>query len=340
MYRLLIRPLLFLLNPERAHHLVFSVLGAIGMIPGGKGLLGLLYCTGHPNTKPVSCMGLKFKNPIGLAAGFDKDAQLVEVLGKFGFGFIEVGTVTPKAQPGNPKPRMFRLKSDQALINRMGFNNQGLESIKIRLSKINREGLIIGGNIGKNKNTPNDQALTDYILGIEALHSLVDYFVVNVSSPNTPGLRALQEREPLTALLTGIMHRNAQLGSKPVLLKIAPDMGEGQLEDVVDIVRQTGLQGIIATNTTIERNGLSSPQTLQSEVGGLSGRPLTEKSTEVIRILRRLAGPEMVIIGVGGIFNADDAHQKIEAGANLVQVYTGFIYEGPKIVKKILKNFN
>lgn len=340
MYRLVIRPLLFLLNPERAHHLVFSILGAIGQFPGGKGLIKWIYSTRQRNCTPLNFMGLKFKNPIGLAAGFDKDAQLVEVLGSFGFGFIEVGTVTPKAQPGNPKPRMFRLKADKALINRMGFNNQGLDAIKKRLSKIKRNGLIIGGNIGKNKDTPNDQALGDYEKGIEALHSLVDYFVVNVSSPNTPGLRALQEREPLTALLTGIMQRNVQLGVKPVLLKIAPDMGEGQLADIVDIVRQTGLQGIIATNTTIERSGLTSPQVLQAEAGGLSGRPLTEKSTEVIRLLRRLAGPEMVIIGVGGIFTAEDARQKIEAGANLVQVYTGFIYEGPGIVKNILKNLN
>lgn len=282
-------------------------------------------------------MGLTFPNPVGLAAGFDKDAELYHELGAFGFGFIEVGTVTPKPQEGNPKPRMFRLKTDQGLINRMGFNNHGLEAMRERLSKRRHRGPIIGGNIGKNKDTPNDKAVADYELGLRELFPYVDYFVVNVSSPNTPGLRSLQEKEPLTVLLDRLMSLNRELGNKPLLLKIAPDLTEGQLDDVADIINTSGINGVIATNTTISREGLKSPSDLVAQTGGLSGAPLKKRSTEVIRLLRQKCGPEKVIIGVGGIFTAADAREKLDAGADLVQVYTGFIYEGPGIVRNILK---
>lgn len=286
--------------------------------------------------KEVEVMGIRFPNRVGLAAGFDKDALLYEELSALGFGFIEVGTVTPLAQDGNPKPRMFRLTQDRGLINRMGFNNAGVESMKKRLQNRNSS-LIIGGNIGKNKATPNDQALNDYLICMKEIHALVDYFVVNVSSPNTPGLRELQDKEPLTALLNGLMQQNRELGQKPLLLKIAPDLSHSQLDDIIDIVRLTGIQGIVATNTTLDRSGLKSPQHIAGEAGGLSGAPLKSKSTEIIRYLREKGGPGMTIIGVGGIFSAQDAEEKLEAGADLIQVYTGFIYQGPGLIHEIIK---
>ena len=335
MYRSLIRPLLFTMDPEKAHHFTFSLIKNSFKIPGVKSLVKLV--VGNTN-KPVDCMGLEFPNPIGLAAGFDKDAVLFEELGAFGFGFIEVGTLTPKPQDGNPKPRMFRLPADKGLINRMGFNNQGVDAAALRL-KNRKTKLIIGGNIGKNKVTANEDANTDYRYCFEALFPVVDYFVVNVSSPNTPGLRALQDKEPLTKLLTEVMAlNNAKPAPKPVLLKIAPDLTDEQIAEIVEIVKAVKLTGVIATNTTISRDGLTTPVLITSEQGGLSGKPVTDRSTAVIKKLRDLAGPEMVIIGVGGIFNAQDAKDKLAAGANLLQVYTGFIYEGPFIVKNIVRN--
>lgn len=278
--------------------------------------------------------GLRFKNPVGLAAGFDKDAKLYHELSNFGFGFIEIGTLTPKPQDGNPKKRLFRLKEDQAIINRMGFNNGGLEEAVLRLKK--NKGVLIGGNIGKNKVTPNESAITDYLICFDTLFDYVDYFVVNVSSPNTPNLRELQEKKPLTELLNTLQSHNSQhQNPKPILLKIAPDLTEEQLLDIIDIVNQSKIAGVIATNTTISREGLQSANKV--ETGGLSGKPLTQRATEVIRFLSEKSNKAFPIIGVGGIHSAEDALEKLEAGASLVQVYTGFIYEGPQLIKEINK---
>jgi dihydroorotate dehydrogenase len=278
--------------------------------------------------------GLTFKNPVGLAAGFDKDAKLYNELSNFGFGFIEIGTLTPKPQGGNPKKRLFRVKEDQGIINRMGFNNGGVVEAVERLKK--NKGVLIGGNIGKNKTTPNEGAVKDYVVCFHALYEHVDYFVVNVSSPNTPNLRALQDKEPLTALLNTLQGINQeQEKAKPILLKIAPDLTDEQLLDIIDIVKITKIDGVIATNTTISRDGLNSPN--KKEVGGLSGKPLTDRSTEVIRFLAEKSNKAFPIIGVGGIHTASDALEKIAAGADLVQIYTGFIYEGPRLIKNINK---
>ena len=277
--------------------------------------------------------GLKFKNPVGLAAGFDKNAVLFDELGNYGFGFVEVGTVTPKAQAGNPKKRIFRLREDEALVNRMGFNNDGADAIVERLRK-RKSDIIIGGNIGKNKLTPNENAIDDYMICFEKLFEVVDYFVVNVSSPNTPNLRALQDKEPLTELLRTLQTENEKKTSpKPILLKIAPDLTDSQLMDIIDIVNTTKIAGVIATNTTISREGLQSEH--QKETGGLSGKPVRERSTEVIRFLAEKSGKSFPIIGVGGIHSAGDAKEKLAAGADLIQLYTGFIYEGPGLVKRI-----
>jgi len=278
--------------------------------------------------------GLKFKNPIGLAAGFDKDATLYQELSNFGFGFIEIGTLTPLPQPGNPKKRLFRLKQDQAIINRMGFNNGGVVAAVERLKK--NQNVLIGGNIGKNKVTPNEEATADYVLAFEALFEVVDYFVVNVSSPNTPNLRALQDKVPLTQLLQTLQKRNeAKPQPKPILLKISPDLTNEQLLDIIDIVATTKIAGVIATNTTISREGLVSHN--KTETGGLSGKPLTKRATEVIRFLSEKSNKAFPIIGVGGIHTPEDALEKLEAGASLIQLYTGFIYEGPALIKAINK---
>jgi dihydroorotate dehydrogenase len=285
--------------------------------------------------------GLKFKNPVGLAAGFDKNAVLYNELSDFGFGFIEIGTLTPKPQEGNPKKRLFRLKKDQAIINRMGFNNKGVFDAVEELKKEHR--VLIGGNIGKNKLTPNNEAIKDYLICFDALFDHVDYFVVNVSSPNTPGLRELQDKEPLTALLMELQKENDKyalkkgLKRKPILLKIAPDLSDSQLLDIIEIVETTKIDGIIATNTTIARNDLKSDVYLQEEMGGLSGRPLKDRSTEVIRFLAEKSNKAFPIIGVGGILSPEDAQEKLAAGADLVQLWTGFVYEGPGLVKRINK---
>ena len=282
--------------------------------------------------------GIKFKNPVGLAAGFDKNGEYVEAFSGLGFGFIEVGTVTPLPQPGNEKPRMFRLPEDEALINRMGFNNKGVEVMaeRLRRLKVKAPEIVIGGNIGKNKVTPNENAVNDYVICFDKLFDVVDYFVVNVSSPNTPGLRELQEKEPLKALLNTLQQRNSKNNiSRPILLKIAPDLSNEQLDDIVEIVQETGIAGVIASNTTLDRKGLQN--NLKSEMGGLSGRPLTLRSTEVIRYLAQKSNHSFPIIGVGGIHSAEDAKAKMDAGASLVQLYTGFIYEGPGLIKRICK---
>lgn len=285
--------------------------------------------------------GITFPNPVGLAAGFDKNADYIDPLACLGFGFIEVGTVTPRGQSGNPKPRMFRLPADGALINRMGFNNKGANSAGPRIKR-KKENVIVGGNIGKNKETPNHRADDDYELCFEYLYKVVDYFVVNVSSPNTPGLRALQEKEPLTNLLMKLQKMNYELSDgkgdgKPILLKIAPDLTNEQLDDIIDIVRTTNLHGIVATNTTINRDGLHTPvgQVEAMGAGGLSGLPLKQRSTEVVKYIHERSNGQIPIIAVGGIFTAEDAIEKLEAGASLVQVYTGFIYQGPSIARDI-----
>jgi dihydroorotate dehydrogenase len=333
MYKLLIRPILFCLDPEKAHHFTVKILRLAFAIPGVPALIKTLFKS-NPPANPVRLMGLDFPNPVGIAAGFDKDAGLFRELSAFGFGFIEIGTVTPLPQPGNPKPRMFRLPADKGLINRMGFNNEGVKAAAARL-KNRPQGLIIGGNIGRNKVTSNENAENDYVICFEELFPVVDYFVVNVSSPNTPGLRELQEKEPLTRLLKRIMQVNqSRAAPKPVLLKIAPDLSDPQLDEIIGIVTDCGLQGIIATNTTISRSGL---KTKTEEAGGLSGAPLRQRSTDVIRYLRQHSQKDLVLIGAGGIFSGEDALEKINAGADLVQVYTGFIYEGPSMVKRILK---
>ena len=283
--------------------------------------------------------GMTFPNPVGLAAGFDKDAKYTDALSCLGFGFIEIGTVTPRPQPGNPKPRLFRLPADGALINRMGFNNDGSAQAALRLKR-RRERIIIGGNIGKNKLTPNEEAADDYETCFRDLHKVVDYFVVNVSSPNTPGLRQLQDKEPLTALLTRLQAINDEYPKrKPILLKIAPDLSNQELDDIIEIVKITNLDGIVATNTTISRSGLHTPagEVTAIGAGGLSGMPLRDRATEVIRYISKATQRQVPIIASGGIFTAADAIEKLKAGAVLVQVYTGFIYEGPAIAKKICK---
>lgn len=334
MYQL-IKPLLFQFAPENIHHIVTSMLKNGNMIPGVPFLQKNVFQLNDPRLER-EVFGLKFKNPVGLGAGFDKNAALVSELSHFGFGFIEIGTVTPLPQPGNDQPRMFRLPADEALINRMGFNNEGAEVAATRLKFLKRNGLIVGGNIGKNKVTPNEEAVSDYIKAFDALFDVVDYFVVNVSSPNTPGLRALQEKGPLKEILNTLQQRNSKNGiSRPILLKIAPDLTDEQLDDIIEIVTETKIAGVIATNTTISRDNLRSPENLKSETGGLSGKPLTKRSTEVIRYLSTKSDKAFPIIGVGGIHSAQDALDKLDAGASLVQIYTGFIYEGPILVKRI-----
>jgi len=335
MYKLFIRKLLFLIQPESVHHFIVIIL----KIPLISKILAAAYNFQHPALERTIC-GITFKNPVGLAAGFDKNAEIFEQLSDLGFGFIEIGTVTPVAQEGNPKPRIFRLPEDEALINRMGFNNDGVEVILKRLQKNRGKKVLIGGNIGKNKHTPNNEAIKDYEYGFEKLYDYVDFFVVNVSSPNTPHLRELQEKEPLSKLLHHLKKKVQSGGEpKPLFLKIAPDLNEQQLSEIAEIVLETGIDGIVATNTTLSRDHLrSSPQKISAVAeGGLSGKPLRERSTEIIRFMRKRLGDEIPIIGVGGIHSADDALEKLQAGASLIELYTGFIYEGPVLVRRINK---
>lgn len=333
MYKFIIRPILFNFDPEKVHHFTFSFLRFANKIPFVPNIIKSCY-TINDKRLEREVFGLKFKNPIGLAAGFDKDAKLYKELSNFGFGFIEIGTLTPTPQEGNPKKRLFRLKEDNGIINRMGFNNGGVFEAVERLK--NNKNVLIGGNIGKNKVTPNEDAISDYEICFDALYEVVDYFVVNVSSPNTPNLRALQDKEPLTELLQTLQNKNqTKPKAKPILLKIAPDLTNEQLLDIIDIVQNTKIAGVIATNTTISRENLISEN--QKETGGLSGKPLTHRSTEVIRFLSEKSNNAFPIIGVGGIHTPEDAIEKLNAGASLIQLYTGFIYEGPKLVKAINK---
>lgn len=334
-----LKPLLFSLSAETAHKLTLTLLDIASFLPGIKNLLRKSYCI-HDARLHRKVFGLDFPNPVGLAAGFDKDGKHFRSLSNLGFGFIEIGTVTPVAQPGNPKPRLFRLVADEAVINRMGFNNDGVAALVQRLKKGKPKNLIIGGNIGKNKETPNEKAAADYEKCFLELFPYVDYFVVNVSSPNTPNLRALQDKKPLSELLHHLQHLNRKKPApKPILLKISPDLSQEQLDDIASIVKETGIAGVIATNTTIGRAGLKTPEEKVLEIGpgGLSGKPLDATSTHIIHYLREKLGEHVPIIGVGGILSAEDALQKFNAGATLVQVYTGLIYKGPGLVRQINK---
>lgn len=336
MYTLL-KPILFLFTPEKAHKITTGLLHFFLKLPLGKLLVKGMF-NFEDQRLESEVFGLKFKNPVGLAAGFDKNAELIDDFSNLGFGFIEIGTLTPKGQPGNPHPRLFRLPEDHALINRMGFNNDGVSDAVERLKK-RKSNIIVGGNIGKNKITPNENAVDDYLICFEQLFDHVDYFVVNVSSPNTPGLRELQEKEPLMKLLKALQNANNQKKTpKPLLLKIAPDLTEEQLDDIIGITKELNLDGLIISNTTIDRSGLNT-DTVKIEAigaGGLSGKPVFNKSNEVLRYIRRHL-PLVHIIAVGGIHSAQDAVEKIQAGANLVQIYTGLVYEGPALIKRINK---
>ncbi len=333
MYRFL-RYLLFLLEPETAHRMVVQLL----KWPFVTSVLGSLYRLEHPALQR-NLWGISFPNPVGLAAGFDKDAEVFHQMGQLGFGFVEIGTVTPRPQPGNPPPRLFRLVEDEALINRMGFNNRGVKEAVQHLRR-RPKSVVVAGNIGKNKDTPNIRAVDDYEFCFRELHPVVDLFVVNVSSPNTPNLRQLQEKDSLLRLLNHLQKVNREFTHrKPILLKIAPDLNESQLDDILEIVQQAELHGIVATNTTTSRKGLSVPPEKIARIGpgGLSGRPLKERSTQIIRYLHQKSGGTLPIIGTGGIHSAEDALEKFRAGASLIELFTGFIYHGPKLIRDILQ---
>jgi len=335
MYKSIIRKILFKIDPEKVHHFTFYFLKTLFKFHFIKSVTKDIFCVEDKKLER-KLFGLTFKNPVGLAAGFDKNAVLFDEFANYGFGFVEIGTVTPKPQAGNPKKRLFRLKEDEAIINRMGFNNDGVKVIAERLRK-RKSDIIIGGNIGKNKTTPNENAVDDYIVCFHELFDVVDYFVVNVSSPNTPNLRSLQDKKPLTNLLQTLQDENLKKEKqKPILLKIAPDLTDEQLLDIIDIIRITKIAGVIATNTTISRANLKSEK--KNETGGLSGKPVKDRSTEVIRFLSERSNKAFPIIGVGGIHSAKNAQEKLDAGADLVQIFTGFIYEGPGLVKKINKS--
>ncbi len=343
MYKLL-RNQLFRLDPEKAHYLSMNLLKTAAQVPFLASVIKKMFEPAYK--KPISAFGLTFKNPVGLAAGFDKNARYLKELDLLGFGFVEIGTVTPQPQAGNDKPRLFRLKKDLALLNRMGFNNDGVEIITRRLQrwkKISENKLIIGGNIGKNKITQNEDAWKDYLVCFEKMYNFVDYFAVNVSSPNTPGLRALQEKDALANILTQlIQHRKLQKKFIPLLLKIAPDLNHEDVNDIIDLALSLPLDGLIVSNTTIDKSNLKTPAAKVEMMGngGISGLPVKEKSESLIKYIQERSHGKITIIGSGGIFNAIDAKDKLNAGAALVQVWTGFIYEGPSIVKNICKGLN
>ena len=336
MYNKLLKPFLFLFDPEVVHEIVFLLIKIFNKIPFVRPILRSIYTIKNSKLKR-NILGIDFPNPIGLAAGFDKDAKLFKELSNFGFGFIEVGTVTPLKQDGNPKKRLFRLEVDEALINRMGFNNEGVESLISRLKK--KKDIVVGVNIGKNKNTKIENSIDDYEFCFNKLYPYVDYFAINVSSPNTPNLRLLQKKDALLKILNRLTFlNNNKSKQKPIFLKISPDLNEKQLEDVIDSVIKTKLSGIIATNTTLNREKLKSNINLIKESGGLSGKPLNERSNEIISFISKKSKKSFVIIGVGGIQSPQDAIDKINAGADLIQIYTGFIYKGPGLIKKINKS--
>ncbi|WP_296312878.1 quinone-dependent dihydroorotate dehydrogenase [Winogradskyella sp. UBA3174] len=336
MYKLIVRPILFCFDPEKVHYFTFSLIRIISKIPGFKGLFRSLYAVEDKRLER-QLFGITFKNPVGLAAGFDKNAVLYNELANFGFGFIEIGTVTPKAQEGNPKQRLFRLKEDKGIINRMGFNNEGLDAAITQLKK-NKGQLIIGGNIGKNTQTKPEDYTKDYLDCFNALHPYVDYFVLNVSCPNVGSHAKLNDKDYLLELISTVQKANTTFNKqKPILLKIAPDLNDVQLDEIIELIAETNLDGVIASNTSIDRTGLKTNNQRLEEIGngGLSGQPIKAKSTKVIQYLADKSSKAFPIIGVGGIHSAEDALEKLEAGADLVQVYTGFIYEGPQLIKDI-----
>jgi len=337
MYKSLIRPILFWFDPEDVHHFTFKLIRFLNKIPFVSPLLKSIYLVEDKRLER-QLFGLTFKNPVGLAAGFDKDAKLFNELSNFGFGFIEIGTLTPKAQIGNPKKRLFRLKTDEGIINRMGFNNGGVDEAVERLKR--NKGVLVGGNIGKNTDTKPEDYTPDYEACFKTLHPYVDYFVVNVSCPNVGSHAKLQDKGYLLELLGSLKNLNAlETKQKPILLKIAPDLNNQQLDEIIEVISETKIDGVIASNTSINRDGLkATPKQLQTiGNGGLSGKPITNRSTKVIQYLSNKSNKAFPIIGVGGIHTAKDALEKLESGADLVQVYTGFIYEGPSLIKKINK---
>ena len=338
MYKILIRPLLFCFDPEKVHHFTFSFIKNLFKIPFVSTIIKALYAV-EDKSLERNLFGLTFKNPVGLAAGFDKNALLYNELANFGFGFIEIGTVTPVSQEGNPKKRLFRLKADQGIINRMGFNNKGLEAAIEQLKK-NKEKVIIGGNIGKNTNTSPEDYTKDYLVCFNGLHPFVDYFVLNVSCPNVGSHAKLTDKDYLEELIREVQTANKNHNTqKPILLKIAPDLNTIQLDEIIELVAETKIDGVIASNTSVSRDGLKTSKEALETIGkgGLSGQPIKDKSTKVIEYLAKKSHKAFPIIGVGGIHSAKDALEKIEAGADLVQIYTGFIYEGPQLIKAINK---
>ena len=338
-YKTFIRPLLFCFDAEKVHRFISSSLQFFFGIPGMSVLVRKIISVPDARLER-EIFGLKFKNPVGVAAGFDKEARLAGSLGSLGFGFVEVGTITPEKQPGNKKPRLFRLPADNALINRMGFNNEGMDVVLRRLKKQKNTDVVLGVNLGKNSLTHNAKAADDYVRLFEGLFDEADYFVVNVSCPNISDLRELQDQEALREILLRVQSVNLKKDHpKPVLLKVSPDLNFSQLDEVIQLVKETAIAGVVAVNTTIERKGLKTPQkeVLASGHGGLSGKPLQKRAREVVRYLSENSGKAFPIIGVGGIFTPEDALQMLDAGADLVQVYTGFIYEGPLIARRINK---
>ncbi|MBQ4279268.1 MAG: quinone-dependent dihydroorotate dehydrogenase [Rikenellaceae bacterium] len=338
MYKHLIRPLLFRIAPETIHKLIVKGLRAVHYVPGGRWLMSR-FCAVRSPLLEREVFGLKFPNPVGLAAGFDKDAEVYEEMAAMGFGFVEVGTVTPKAQPGNPRPRLFRLTEDQALVNRMGFNNLGMDNA-VRNLRNRRRGLVVGGNLGKNTLTPNETAASDYLKLFRAMYEYVDYFVVNVSCPNVVNLTGLQNKESTKEILQGLLDfRRGQNQYRPILLKISPDLTREQVDDMIAVMTECSLDGVIATNTTRSREGLRTPHRTVEAIGngGLSGAPLTKRSIEMVRYIHDKTEGRFPIIGVGGIMTEDDAVEMLRAGACLIQVYTGFIYGGPMFVRRICK---
>lgn len=331
-----IKSILFRMDPEQAHYFTMRWFMRMLRVPGMRAILEKQFSYAHPSLER-EVAGLRFKNPLGLAAGFDKNAHFLQAMAVLGFSHIEVGTVTPRPQEGNPKPRLFRLLKSHALINRMGFNNDGVDAMAKRLRLPRPKDLIVGANLGKNKDTPNEEAHRDYLICFTKLYDLVDYFTVNVSSPNTPGLRALQDKEPLTYLLRTLQYQNRD--HKPIFLKIAPDLTDEQLDEIVAIVLDVSIAGVICTNTTISREGLlETPAELDAiGAGGMSGEPLLTRAVEVVRYMKEKSEGSFVVIGVGGIHDVNSARAHLDAGADLIQVYSGFIYEGPGMVRRILK---
>ena len=337
MYKYILRPILFCFDPEKVHHFTFSAIKFIHLIPGISSLTKNLYSSKDQKLERT-VFGVKFPNPVGLAAGFDKNAKLFNQLSNFGFGFIEIGTVTPKSQPGNPKKRVFRIPADKGLINRMGINNDGATTTLTRLKK--NKHIIIGGNIGKNTSTPNKDAIADYLFNFNTLHDHVDYFVVNVSCPNVTSFTQLQDKDFLVDLATKMEEINSNKDKrKPILLKIAPNLNTKQLDEIIELINSSGFDGVVATNTSTSRDNLNTSNEKIKAIGngGLSGKPLTSSSTKVIKYLAQKSNKSFPIIGVGGIHSVEDAMEKINAGADLIQLYTGFIYEGPGLIKKINK---